>query len=358
MGPLLRAPGGSAFGECPVCGRQRPLAGLNAHVEACLAEPERKRRRPGPGPGPAPGARPEAAVAAGGFKRRTGGGARGARGTVGSPLRRGVEWAPDDSGGEGGVASRAEGWPPRGGPPPLGARVVEPDGRLEGLFVVEGFVSPEEEEALLALLDADSARNPWRPSTFNGSHVGKAYGVRSDLQARRVRAALHEVPAWGRGLARRMRRLGRSVAGTPLECMALFRPNDCNAIEYLRAKGHWLKAHSDDRRLSGDVLVTLSLCGDCKMQFEVTGTARRGAGRGVGAPPPELAQVPLPRRSLLVQAGGVRYTHTHGIPNACLQAPRRVSVTFRETMEEEPPPRAGEGGQAKLMDFLKKKNVG
>ena len=233
--------------------------------------------------------------------------------------------------------------------------MVEPDGRLEGLFVVEGFVSPEEEEALLALLDADSARNPWRPSTFNGSHVGKAYGVRSDLQARRVRAALHEVPAWGRGLARRMRRLGRSVAGTPLECMALFRPNDCNAIEYLRAKGHWLKAHSDDRRLSGDVLVTLSLCGDCKMQFEVTGTARRGAGRGVGAPPPELAQVPLPRRSLLVQAGGVRYTHTHGIPNAGLQAPRRVSVTFRETMEEEPPPRAGEGGQAKLMDFLKKK---
>jgi len=348
MGPLPRAPGGSAFGECPVCGRRRPLSGLAAHVEACLAEPERKRRRP------EPRAEPRAkAAAAGGFGRRTGGVTRGAGGITG---RRevAVEWAPDDSGGEGGGGGRMESWPPRAGPPPLEARVVVPDGRLEGLYVVEGFVNPEEEEALLALLDADSARNPWRPSTFNGSHAGKAYGVRSDLQARRVRAALHAVPAWGRGLARRMRRLGRSVAGTPLECMAQFRPNDCNAIEYLRSEGHWLKAHSDDRRLSGDVLVTLSLCGNCDMQFELAGPARRGAGRGVGAPTPELALVPLPRRSLLVQAGGVRYTHTHGIPNDCLRAPRRVSITFRETIEEEAPRAAG-GGQAKLLDFLNKK---
>ena len=353
MGPLPRAPGGSAFGECPMCGRRRPLSGLAAHVEACLAvperKPERKRRRPEPGAGP----RVEAAAPAAGFKRRTGGGARGAGGVAGR--REGaVEWAPDDSGGEGGGGGRVESWPSRGGSPPLEARLVVPHGRLEGLYVVEGFVSPEEEEALLALLDADSARNPWRPSTFNGSHAGKAYGVRSDLKARRVRAALHGVPAWGRGLARRMRRLGRSVAGTPLECMAQFRPNDCNAIEYLRTEGHWLKAHSDDRHLSGDVLVTLSLCGDCDMQFELAGPARRGAGRGFEAPSPELALVSLPRRSLLVQAGGVRYTHTHGIPNDCLRSPRRVSITFRETMEEEPP-RATGGGQAKLLDFLNKK---
>ena len=54
MGPLPRAPGGSAFGECPVCGRRRPLSGLAAHVEACLAEPERKRRRPEPRAEPRP----------------------------------------------------------------------------------------------------------------------------------------------------------------------------------------------------------------------------------------------------------------------------------------------------------------
>ena len=240
-------------------------------------------------------------------------------------------WAPDDSSGEedGGLA----GLDPCGvgGPPAVR------DEALEGLYVVEGFVSANEEERILALLDADSGRNPWRLSSFNGAHVGKAWGVRSDLKARRVGPARHAVPSWAQGLARRMRRLGRSLAGSPLECMAQFRPNDCNAIEYLRAEGHWLKAHSDDRHLSGDVLVTLSLAGDCNMEFEVTGG---GGGRSR-----EGSFVPLPRRSLLVQAGGARYTHTHGIPNRCLASPRRVSVTFRETSDGQGEARAGLGGR-------------
>jgi len=40
--------------------------------------------------------------------------------------------------------------------------------------------------------------------------------------------------------------------------------------------------------------------------------------------------VRLPRRSLQVQAGGVRYEYQHSISNANLLAERRVSITFRE----------------------------
>ena len=40
-GRLLRAPGGSGFGACPVCGRNLPLARLPAHVERCLLEGSR-----------------------------------------------------------------------------------------------------------------------------------------------------------------------------------------------------------------------------------------------------------------------------------------------------------------------------
>ena len=346
-GRLLRAPGGSGFGACPVCGRDLPLARLPAHVEKCLLEGSRDGG--GDGGGVKRRLREEE-CRQGHFGRRTAarlagadaaGPRRGAGGGGGGGYP--VVWAPDDSDGaeDGGL----EGLDPRDvGGPPGAVRVAERDEALEGLYVVEDFVSANEEERILDLLDADSGWNPWRRSSFNGAHVGKAWGVKSELKARRVVPARHAVPSWAQGLSRRMRRLGRSLAGSPLECMAQFRPNDCNAIEYVRAKGHWLKAHCDDRHLSGDVLVTLSLAGNCNMEFELT---RGGSGRSQK----EVAFVPLPRRSLLVQAGGVRYTHTHGIPNRCLASPRRVSVTFRETSDGLGEARAELGGrQTKISD--------
>ena len=49
----------------------------------------------------------------------------------------------------------------------------------------------------------------------------------------------------------------------------------------------------------------------------------------------QLAQryeVLLPRRSLQIQQGAVRYDYRHSIPNHELLSDRRVSVTFRQNI--------------------------
>ena len=42
----------------------------------------------------------------------------------------------------------------------------------------------------------------------------------------------------------------------------------------------------------------------------------------------------LPRRSLQVQTGSVRYDWKHGISNQNLRGERRISITFRECRQD------------------------
>jgi len=141
-----------------------------------------------------------------------------------------------------------------------------------------------------------------------------------------------------------------------------FRPNEANAIDYRRAEGHFLAPHCDvslrlhivcdrlprertclkgrgcrrqDRRLSGTVLVNLSLAGDARMRYtedkaflRQRAQAAAGGAQPVVGPPSVLVQ--LPRRSLQVQSGRVRYNFRHGIAREDLLAERRVSITFRQ----------------------------
>ena len=109
----------------------------------------------------------------------------------------------------------------------------------------------------------------------------------------------------------------RALDGVPL---AAFEPNEANALCYRAADGHYLGAHCDDRQLSGDTLVNLSLAGDAVMSY----THDRAAARR------PAVRVHLPRRSLQVQTADVRFNYAHGIANADLPANgRRVSITFR-----------------------------
>ena len=111
-------------------------------------------------------------------------------------------------------------------------------------------------------------------------------------------------------LAARMQLVAPSALGD-------FWPNEANALDYDRAAGHHIAAHCDDRQLSGEVLVNLSLCGDAFMTY----THDR-------KPLPPV-RVRLPRRSLQIQTGDVRFNWRHAIENADLCGPRRVSITFR-----------------------------
>ena len=138
-----------------------------------------------------------------------------------------------------------------------------------------------------------------------------------DLRLREVRPARRPMPRVLLALAERM----RSEASGTCAALSEFRPNEANAIEYDRAAGSVLLPHVDDRQMSSDLIVNLSLGGACVMTY---------VGRGRGREGTEV-DVRLPRRSLQVQSGATRYDFAHSIRNENLEDSRRVSVTFRQS---------------------------
>ena len=147
-------------------------------------------------------------------------------------------------------------------------------------------------------------------------------------------------PAWLDGVVARLR------SAHPL--LRRFSPNHANAIEYVRSRGDYLVAHVDDRKLSGDVIVNLSLHGSCVMTYcpEPRGGAPRGkAARRAGDVPapsaPGVVRVALPRRAAQVQSGASRFEFTHAIANRDLIHEKRISITLRESPVTKPrrPPR-------------------
>ncbi|KAK9799745.1 hypothetical protein WJX73_008559 [Symbiochloris irregularis] len=149
---------------------------------------------------------------------------------------------------------------------------------LPGHFLFEEFITEPEEAQVVDLVD----RLPpaWHNSNFNGPHRGKAWGVQMDLKRGKVLPAAHELPPLLQTLTERMR------ARIPV--LRKFDPTEANAIDYVKAEGHVLRAHVDNRALSTGEIVTLSLQGRAVMTFK--------AGK-------EEVRVPLPRRALQVLTG-------------------------------------------------------
>jgi len=133
-----------------------------------------------------------------------------------------------------------------------------PHAELGGQYIVEDFLSVDEEEEILALLDDADADPPWAACRFNGQHRGKHWGVRIDIAAGKLMEQTHPMPEVLRAVVRKMR---------TVDVLRSFHPNECNAISYERATGDSLKVHCDHRGLSGDILVNLCLSGAATMTF-------------------------------------------------------------------------------------------
>ena len=212
-----------------------------------------------------------------------------------------------------------------------------PHASLPGLWLIENFLSETEETELLHFLDHDR-ENPWHFSSFNGAHRGKKWGIRTDLRARKFLEAEHLLPTWLQPVIARMQHVGATPRKGRNGCPPLhdFAPNEANAIDYQKALGHLLAPHCDDRQLSGKVLVNLCMAGDSIMTYTrdskkpSTGTRGVFGGRASTEHAQETYRVLLPRRSLQVQSGTVRYDYRHGISNEDLLHDRRVSITFRQ----------------------------
>jgi len=132
----------------------------------------------------------------------------------------------------------------------------------------------------------------------------------TDLRRRTFSEPTHAMPDAFLPIIRRMR---------ALDALRDFRPNEANAIEYVRSRGDSLGAHCDDRQLSGKILVNLCLAGSATMTYT------RDQGSGAAS-----YRAALPRRGLQIQSGEVRYNYQHGIQNRDFDDDRRVSITFRD----------------------------
>jgi alkylated DNA repair dioxygenase AlkB len=168
------------------------------------------------------------------------------------------------------------------------------------------FITEEEEQDLLAFLERG-----WKPSYFNGRSLGQGWGASINLQKRVLGPKLPLPVEFGDIIER--------IVGLPELRKERWAPDNCNAVLYERKKGHWLKAHCDDRQLSDGYVVNLTLLGRATMTFH---QQKKKSG-------PEEIRALLPRRSLQIMSGRWRYDYTHGIAAGDLHDDVRISLNFR-----------------------------
>jgi alkylated DNA repair dioxygenase AlkB len=178
---------------------------------------------------------------------------------------------------------------------------------VPGLRYLEHFLSPSEEGALLARIDAQ----PWRDDL---QRRVQHYGYRYDYKARRVDASLFlgELPDWLQSLAERLHREG------------LFdkKPDQVILNEYLPGQG--ISAHVDCLPCFGPQIASLTLGAGCTMAFTHPKTEEK------------ISQW-LEVGSLVLLTGEARDEWRHSIAarrsdlrgSARIARGRRVSATFR-----------------------------
>ena len=141
---------------------------------------------------------------------------------------------------------------------------------VPGLFIIPDFLTEDKEESLISSLLADDSP-PFTFGSFNGPSLNKRWGVHCDLRSRRVGAPTHPLPPYL--LLLMSKKLDK--LNVPILKRTNWTMNEANAISYTKGLHH-LDDHVDDRQLSREPIVNLSLCGDCHMTF-----IRVKAGKGL-----------------------------------------------------------------------------
>lgn len=119
--------------------------------------------------------------------------------------------------------------------------------------------------------------------------MNKRWGVHCDLRAKMVSAPTHPLPSYLTDLMEPK----LSSLNVPLLRSSRWKMNEANAISYTKGLHH-LESHVDDRSLSKEAIVNLSLLGDCHMTFTRV-SPPKGLARGeIG----ETKKVLLKRRTL------------------------------------------------------------
>ncbi len=182
---------------------------------------------------------------------------------------------------------------------------------IPGLSIIEGFLSPEEEVALIETIDT----LPWEESIGRRvQHYG--YAFRYDTRDVDVHAPLHggRMPHFCDDIRNRLTALRPDVA----------LPDQITINEYVPGQG--IAPHIDTAHVFTDYVASLSLGSDIIMDFRCAENSSC------------VKHVLLRRGSLCLMVGEARYAWKHGIahrkhdlvPSGISIRGRRVSLTMRK----------------------------
>lgn len=226
---------------------------------------------------------------------------------------------------------------------------------VEGLTLFYDVMSKETERKLIKFLDTergkdgeDSKDGGWSPITSSSKsrrvqHYGSRYDYRSGGFASNSFLSNSSQP---NGETKAPPITGPLLLMT--QRLSKLLQHDFNQIivnEYLSGQG--ISPHTDDVRIFGDTIVTLSLGQPVYMEF--SHHPKKDEKKDNKKDEKKHAKVWLPRRSLAVLLGDARYKYQHSISaNKTLISPqgekmvksavkgeawRRVSITFRKRLD-------------------------
>ncbi|NWV07434.1 ALKB4 dioxygenase, partial [Ptilonorhynchus violaceus] len=206
-----------------------------------------------------------------------------------------------------------------------------------GVFLVEEFISEDEECEIVELMDQDD----WKPSQSGRNK--QDYGPKVNFKKQRLKAgSFTGLPSFSRKIVAQMKACAVLSGFLPVE--------QCN-LDYTPERGSAIDPHFDDWWLWGERLVSLNLLSktvlsmscdsEDNIQLFPTSSKEEFSEEGIECVlPPRLVPgkevsvaILLPRRSLVVLHGDARYKWKHGIRRRHIEH-RRVCVTFRELSAE------------------------
>ena len=186
---------------------------------------------------------------------------------------------------------------------------------IKGLKILFNFISEEEEKELLNNID----KSNWLTDL---KRRVQHYGYKYDYKARRIDQSffIGEIPKWMKYLSDRLQQ----------QKIIDFVPDQAIINEYIDEQG--IAAHIDCKPCFGDTIISISLAGQCVMNFQKD------------QPCAEQNKIPLliQPKTLIVMTGESRFNWYHGIAGRKLdkfngqthKRQRRVSITFRKVIIE------------------------
>lgn len=183
--------------------------------------------------------------------------------------------------------------------------------KIDGVFVVENFISQQEEEDLIKAIDTSKR---WAPS--QEGRAKQDYGPRISFLKKKVSVGdFNGFPSFANSIFNRMQ-------ADHANQFREFIPVEFCILEYTPDRGSYIRPHYDDKWIWGDRLVTVNLLS--KTYLRLT--------KEFNIPPYEIV-IQMPARSLIVISGEARYDWYHSINSYDIKT-RRIAMTWREFGED------------------------